>query len=382
MMHRVKLLGAVVGLALVGFGCETEEARGPAPEPSKASGPEKPNGAGLDDRTTGKETAQDSLLSPLESKHLRNLRQLTFAAENAEAYFSADGEKLIFQSSEGVECDQIFIMNRDGSDRHMVSDGAGKTTCSYFFPDGKRVLYATTRFFDADCPAPPDYQKYGYVWPIYKGYDIVVADADGSKVHRLTENESYDAEGTLDTPGERIVFTSDRDGDLEIYSMNADGSNVQRLTHSVGPDGGPFYSPDGTKIVFRAHVPEGAERDRYLELIREHLFVPTQLEICVMNADGSGRHEVTHNGKANFAPFWHPDGKRIIFASNMHDPNGRDFDLYMINEDGTGLERITDDPNFDGFPMFTRDGRYLVFASNRHNRAPHDTNVFIAEWVQ
>ncbi|MEQ8762997.1 MAG: hypothetical protein RL885_03660 [Planctomycetota bacterium] len=322
-----------------------------------------------------------AMLLPDEKKHLRNLRQLTLAGENAEAYFSADGRQIIFQSADGLPCDQIFVINVDGTGRRQISDGQGKTTCSYFLPDGSGVTYSTTRYKSEDCPPPPDYRKYGYVWPIYPGFEIVVADPDGSNLRRLTDNDAYDAEATLSHDGSRIVFTSNRNGDLDIYTMNSDGSNVQQLTDEIGNDGGPFFSPDGTKIVYRARHPEGAEKDEYLQFAEQDLYRPTSLEIYVMNADGSEKRQVTDNGAANFAPFWHPDGQRIIFSSNMHEPDGRDFDLYLINEDGTGLERITFNETFDGFPMFNRDATMLVFSSNRNNASPRDTNVFVAEWV-
>jgi TolB protein len=314
--------------------------------------------------------------------HLANLRKLTHGGENAEAYFSADGKQLIFQAHRpGVtQCDQIFTMGVDGRDVHMVSTGKGRTTCSYFFPSGDRILYSSTHLVDEACPPPPDYSK-GYVWGLYP-YDIFVVKPDGSDLHQLTHEPGYDAEATMSTDGSRIVFTSDRDGDLEIYSMKPDGSDLQRLTHEPGYDGGPFYSADGTKIVYRAYHPDTPEAlADYRALLAEHLIRPTVLEIYVMDADGSNKRQLTHAGAASFAPYFFPDGKRIIFSSNMHDPQGRNFDLYMINIDGTGLQQVTHHPDFDGFPMFSPDGKQLVFASNRGAEQPGFTNVFIADWV-
>jgi len=317
-----------------------------------------------------------------EEVRLTNLRQLTFTGQNAEAYYAFDGSRLIFQTQrEGVPCDQIYTMELDGTDAQMVSTGEGRTTCGYFFPDGESILYASTHLGGVECPPEPGFEM-GYVWPVYDSYDIFTASPDGSGMIRLTSEDGYDAEATIGPDG-RIVFTSVRDGDMEIYSMNGDGSDVQRLTNSPGPDGGPFFSADGSKIVYRGRVIEpGAELDDFRSLLDQGLWRPTALEIFVMDADGGGRRQVTDLGGANFGPFFHPDGERIIFSSNFHDPEGRNFDLFIINEDGTGLERITFNGTFDGFPMFSPDGAHLVFASNRGARVEGDTNVFIADWVE
>ncbi|MEE2963824.1 MAG: hypothetical protein VX427_06690 [Acidobacteriota bacterium] len=317
-----------------------------------------------------------------EEVRLTNLRQLTFTGQNAEAYYAFDGSRLIFQTQrEGVPCDQIYTMELDGTDAQMVSTGEGRTTCGYFFPDGESILYASTHLGGAECPPEPGFEM-GYVWPVYDSYDIFTASPDGSGMSRLTSEDGYDAEATIGPDG-RIVFTSVRDGDMEIYSMNGDGSDVQRLTNSPGPDGGPFFSADGSKIVYRGRVIEpGTELDDFRSLLDRGLWRPTALEIFVMDADGGGRRQVTDLGGANFGPFFHPDGERIIFSSNFHDPEGRNFDLFIINEDGTGLERITFNGTFDGFPMFSPDGAHLVFASNRGARVEGDTNVFIADWVE
>ena len=324
----------------------------------------------------------DALRLP-EEKHLRNIRQLSFGGENAEAYFSADGKKLIFQSTrDGRACDQIYTMNIDGSDVRMVSTGKGRTTCSYFFQNGKRITYSSTHLADAACPPRPDFSK-GYVWAIYPGYDLFSAAPDGSDVKQITKTAGYDAEAVISPNGKKITFTSMRDGDLDIYTMDLNGKNVRRLTNQIGYDGGPFWSYDSQWIVFRAHHPK-TEKDiaDYMGLLKENLIRPTALEIWVMKADGSNKRQITNNGKANFAPYFFPDGKRVIFASNVADPRGRDFDLYSVNIDGTGLERITFSPTFDGFPMFSPDGKKIVFASNRKNKVETDTNVFIADWVE
>jgi Tol biopolymer transport system component len=316
-----------------------------------------------------------------QEKHLRNIKQLTFGGENAEAYFSPDGKKLIFQSTrEGRDCDQIYTMNIDGSDVKMISNGDGRTTCSYFLPDGKRILYSSTHLGGKQCPPRPDFSQ-GYVWAVYDTFDIFTANPDGSDLQRLTTTPGYDAETTINRQG-KLVFTSKRDGDLDIYTMDADGTNVKRLTNELGYDGGPFWSYDGEQIVYRAYHPQSEkEKADYTELLKQNLIRPTVLDIWVMNADGSNKRQVTNLNKASFAPYFFPDGKRVIFASNQADPKGRDFDLYVINVDGTGLERITYNDTFDGFPMFSPDGKKLVFASNRHGAKQGDTNIFIADWV-
>jgi TolB protein len=311
---------------------------------------------------------------------LANVKQLTFGGENAEAYFSFDGRELVFQSTrDGAQCDQIFAMKTDGTGLRRVSSGQGRTTCAYFTPDGSRIVYASTHLGGRECPPRPDFSR-GYVWPVYDSYDIFSVKPDGSDLRRLTSAPGYDAEATIG-PDSRIVFTSVRDGDMEIYSMAGDGSDVRRLTNRRGPDGGPFFSRDGRQIVFRGRsLPPGPELDDYMTLLRDGLWRPTSLEIFVMNADGGGLRQVTRLDGASFAPFFTPDGTRIIFSSNHHNPKGRDFELWLVGVDGTGLERVSWNPSFDGFPMFSPDGSKLVFASNRFQKAAGETNVFIADW--
>ena len=316
--------------------------------------------------------------------HLRNIRQLTFGGQNAEAYFSASGRQLIFQRTPGDSgCDQEFIVNTDGTGLHRISSGKGRTTCGYFFDRDRKIFYASTEHAGAACPPRPDYSK-GYVWALYD-YDIFVADSNGAGTRRLTDNPGYDAEGTLSPDGQTIVFTSLRDGDLDIYTMRVDGTHLQRLTHTLGYDGGPFFSPDGKQIVYRAwHPATAADSADYKGLLAENppLVRPVRMDIWVMNADGSNQHRVTDLGGASFAPYFHPDGKRIIFASNYKNPRSRNFDIYLVNADGSGLEQITTNPEFDAFPMFSPDGHQLVWASNRNGKVQGETNIFIADWVE
>ena len=317
-----------------------------------------------------------------QERRFANIRQLTFGGENAEAYFSSDGSELVFQTTrEGVPCDQIYRMDLDGENMELVSTGDGRTTCGYFYPNDESIVYASTHAGDLECPPPPSFEM-GYVWAVYDTYDIYRVGTDGSDLVQLTDVPGYDAEATIGPDG-RIVFTSVRDGDMEIYSMDGDGGDVRRLTDRQGPDGGPFFSADGSKIVFRGReIPDGEEYDDYKRLLDQGLWRPTSLEIFVMDADGSNLTQVTDLGGASFGPFFHPDGDRIIFSSNWHNPEGRNFDLFMVNIDGTEVEQITFNETFDGFPMFSPDGSQLVFASNRDSAAEGDTNVFIVDWVE
>lgn len=329
--------------------------------------------------------AEDPLpRSPTEihEKRLRNLKQLTFGGQNAEAYFSFDGSTIIFQSTRPpFECDQIFSMNVDGGDVKLLNSGKGRTTCGFFFPDGKRIIYASTHLAGDACPPAPD-RSQGYVWPIYPSYEIFSANLDGSGLKRLTKNHGYDAEATISPDGKKIVFTSMRSGDLDIYTMNASGSGTKRLTNEKGYDGGPFFSWDGKTIVYRAYHPKTKEELKEFEaLLKQNLIKPTRAEIFMMSADGANKRQLTNNGAANWAPFLHPNNRQIIFSSNLHDPERRSFSLYVINVDGSGMERITYGARFDSFPMFSRDGKKLVFASTRNATEPREFNIFIGDWV-
>ena len=318
----------------------------------------------------------------LHEPHLSDIRQLTFGGENAEAYWSNAGDELIMQARSGdMQCDRIYRLKlSDPAHPIQVSDGQGATTCSYFLPGDKEIIYASTELGGAACPPKPD-KSQGYVWAIYPSYDIFKANADGTNKVRLTDTPGYDAEGTICRKDGSILFTSVRDGDLDLYRMDSDGKNVKRLTNTPGYDGGGFFNEDCSKIVWRASRPKGKDLETYKALLQQGLVKPTQLEIYVGNADGSDPVQITYLGAASFAPFFFPGSKRVIFSSNYGDPKGREFDLWAVNIDGTGLERITNAPGFDGFPMFSPDGKSLAFSSNRAT-APgkHDTNVFVAHW--
>lgn len=342
--------------------------------------PEKPSGlSGVGPVIKG--TPDDPLRDPREL-HLRDVKQLTFGGQNAEAYFSDDGTRLIFQSTRPpYSCDQIFIMNMDGSGVHLVSTGKGKTTCGFFYPDGKHILFSSTHLASPECPHRPDYSK-GYVWGVYSAFQIFYATDQGEILRPLTQGPGYNAEATISADGKRIVFTSAREGDLDIYSMNADGSGVQRLTHQLGYDGGPFFSPDGRWIVYRAdHPTEAAEVARYKSLLAQDLVEPLQMDLYVMQPDGSQQQQITRLGGASFAPSFFPDSRRIIFASNYQSPRTSQFDLYAIDRTGDHLERLTFAGGFDAFPIVSPDGKKLVFASNRNGKQPHEINIFVADWI-
>lgn len=325
--------------------------------------------------------------------HLKNIKQLTFGGDNAEAYWSFDNDYLVFQSNNkgwGLNCDQIFMM--EAKPPHVtkggaietpqkISTGLGRTTCAYFMPGDKNLLYASTHLSHKECPPEAERTHGSYVWKLYPEFDIFVADRKGKLLKALTNVPGYDAEATVSPTGDKVVFTSTRSGDPELYTMNLDGSNVQQVTHDLGYDGGAFFTPDGKELVFRASRPKTTEEiAKYKDLLAKDLVEPTAMELFMCNVDGSNLRQITHLGGANWAPFMHPSGKKILFSSNHHSPKGFPFNLFMINTDGTGLEQITFDTAFDSFPMFSPDGKKLVFGSNRNNKGTRDTNVFVAKW--
>ncbi|MDW3650059.1 MAG: hypothetical protein R8P61_23500 [Bacteroidia bacterium] len=354
--------------------------------------PNKQNAADstAEEKTEKAENTEGTLLYP-EEKHLANVRQLTFGGDNAEAYFSYNDEYLVLQrthASEGIECDQIFYGKIPTSaeekfEMNLVSTGTGRTTCAFFLPGDEEIIFASTHKADEACPPTPDSRKIGkYVWPIYSSFELFISDKEGNVKKQLTDNEFYDAEATLSPNGDKVVFTSTRDGDIELYTMDVDGSNVKRITHEPGYDGGAFFSPDGSKLLFRAsRFDNDSLLKEYQDLLAQDLVTPSDMELYICDVDGSNMQKITELGNANWAPYFHPSGEKIIFCSN-HSGGPRTFNLFMINVDGTGLEQITYDEQFDSFPMFSRDGSKLVFASNRNNGGTRETNVFIADWVE
>ncbi len=333
----------------------------------------------------------ETMLHYPQEKHLGNIRQLTFGADNAEGYFSFDDQKLVFQSNSkawGADCDQIYYMDLDEGTQAdvappLLSTGLGRTTCSYFLPGDTTIIYSSTHMGGDACPDEPERGESGaYVWPIYETFDIFVADLNGNVLDTLVSGPGYDAEPTVSPNGDRIVFTSTRSGDLELYTMNIDGTDIVQITDELGYDGGAFFSPDGSQIVFRSSRPKTDEEiAKYKGLLEKGMVEPTNMEIYVCNADGSDLKQVTDLGNANWAPFFHPSGEKIIFSSNHASKRGFPFNLFMINVDGTGLEQITYDSQFDAFAMFSFDGTKLVFASNRVNGGTRATNLFVADWI-
>ncbi len=340
----------------------------------------------------GAATFADTLRYPDES-HLKNVQQLTFGGDNAEAYWSYDGKWIVFQRTnprEGINCDQIFIGKipakpGDKFEYRKLSSGKGRTTCPFFTKDGKHIIYASTQLAGDACPPVPDRSKYGnkYIWPLYDSYDIFMSDLNGKIVKQLTHSKGYDAEATLSPDGKKMIYTSDKDGDIDLYIMDLETGAEKKVTNTIGYDGGAWFSPDGTKIIWRASRPKNKdEAKEYMDLLKEGLVAPTNMEVFVANVDGSNVRQVTTYGQANWAPAFMPDSKRIIFASNHEYPRGFPFNLYTINEDGTHLQKISRDKGFDAFPMFSPNGKKIVFCSNRYNGGGRDTNVFIADWVE
>ena len=331
----------------------------------------------------------DPLIFP-EEVHFKSIRQITFGGDNAEAYWSFNDQQLVFQSNNkawGVECDQMFLMNVNETFSKkvppMISTGKGRTTCAYFLPDNKHYVYGSTHLGGEECPPAPLRKNGRYVWPIYDSYDIFVSDLEGNIVNQLTNEKGYDAEATVSPKGDKIVFTSTRSGDLELYTMNIDGTDVKQITDELGYDGGAFFSPDGTKLIFRSSRPKSEKEIKaYKDLLAQGLVEPTEMELYICNSDGSDLRKLTDLGNANWSPFFHPSGEKILFSSNFEAERGFPFNLYMIDLDGKNLKRITHGETFDAFPVFSNDGKWLAFSSNRNNGGGRDTNLFIAEWQE
>ncbi len=333
---------------------------------------------------------KETLLYEGEEKHLSNVRQLTFGGDNAEAYFSFDGSKITYQmrnKEKGMDCDQIYYFDLANSNTKdvaptLISTGNGRTTCSYFLPGDSLVLYASTHLGNKNCPKDPDRRADGkYVWAIYSDFDIFITDLKGNIKNQLTNTPGYDAEATISPDGKKIVFTSIRSGDLELYTMDVNGKNVKQVTSQLGYDGGAFFSPDSKHLIFRSSRPTTAEEIKeYNDLLKEGLVMPTKMSLYTCDIDGKNLRKITDLPNASWAPFFHPSGKKVIFATNYKATRGLPFNLVMVDLDGTNMEQITYDTMFDAFPMFSPDGKKIIFSSNRNNNGSRDTNLFIADW--
>lgn len=364
------------------YSCKDETKNNPSEILSNTSQEVKTNRIAFLDIET-----KDTLIYP-EELHFKNIRQVTFGGDNAEAYWSFDDKQLVFQSNNeewGVACDQMFLMNATdiykGTQPPMISTGKGRTTCAYFLPNNTHYVYGSTHLVDENCPEVPLRKNGNYVWPVYDSFDIFVADLEGNITAQLTTEPGYDAEATVSPKGDKIVFTSTRSGDLELWTMNIDGSDKKQITDELGYDGGAFFSPDGTKLIFRSSRPKTeAEIKKYKDLLADGLVEPTDMELYICDADGSNLKQLTNLGNANWSPFFHPSGNKILFSSNHEAVRGFPFNLYLIDIDGKNLERVTHGETFDAFPVFSNDGKYLAFSSNRNNGGGRDTNLFIAEW--
>jgi TolB protein len=316
-----------------------------------------------------------------QTSHLADVHQLTHGGQNAEAYWAPDGKRLIFQTTRPpYDCDQIFVMNADGSDQHLVSTGKGRTTCAYFLKDNKHIVYASTHLAADACPTPPDRSK-GYVWGVFAGYDIFLATDDGKIEKRLTDTPGYDAVATINWKTGKIVYTSLASGDLDLWTMDPDGSHKKQLTKTPGYDGGPVFSRDGKQIAWRAHYPKSQQdMATYKALLADNLTAPMKMELMVSDANGANAHAITNFGCASFAPTFTPDGKKILFSSNKQDCDSRHFELYLINVDGTGLEQVTHAGGFTSFPEFSPDGKTLVYCSDQDAKERYEFNIFTAVW--
>ena len=375
---------AAASLILFVIGCKTDKKKQPALEAKEkdtleAASPER----------ISLMAGSDTLIYEGET-YFKSIRQITFGGDNAEAYWNWDDTQLVFQSNYdewGLECDQMFLMDV-GEDFKtgkppMISTGMGRTTCAYFLPDNKHFVYGSTHLADKECPEVPLRKNGKYVWPVYDSFDIFVSDLEGNITAQLTDEPGYDAEATVSPKGDKIVFTSDRSGDLELYTMNLDGSDVTQITDELGYDGGAFFSPDGSQLIFRASRPQTElEIKKYTGLLEEGLVEPTEMELFICDADGTNMRQLTFLGNANWSPFFHPSGNKILFSSNFESDGGFPFNLYLIDTDGKNLTRVTHGETFDAFPVFSNDGKYLAFSSNRNNGGTRDTNLFIAEWQE
>lgn len=306
----------------------------------------------------------------IEGRFLANVRQVTRDCEKAgEGYFSPDGKTIVYQAvRDGYPFYQIFTQPLAGGDAKRISTGRGRTTCAYFSPDGRRILFASSHLdpllseTEAQGRKEAEEERQAqrprrYSWVFDKYTDMFEADHDGNLLRQLTWDLGYDAEGAYSRDGKQIAFCSDRDGDPDIYVMNADGTNVRQLTNARGYDGGPFISPNGQWVVFRS--------DRK----KDH-----QLQLYVIGLDGKNETPLTDNDGVNWGPYWHPLQPFIIWSGADHSvPNVRpNYDLWLLRYavDGTTFRvektwRVTDFAGADVLPVFSPDGKQLMWTSTR-----------------
>jgi Tol biopolymer transport system component len=315
----------------------------------------------------------------LESQHLKAIRQVTYGLARAgEGYFSPDGRSIIFQavphfpasiyhrSKPDEDGYQIFLAElNENAAAKLVSTGKGRCTCSFFHPNGKSILFASTHLSpsdEAERPKGPAYSRTArYRWEFPESMDIFAADLDGHGLVRLTDAPGYDAEGSYSPDGSQIVFTSFRDGDAEIYIMNADGTNARRITRAKGYDGGPFFSPDGKRIIYRSD-----RRNNDL------------LQIYINNPEGTAERALTSNEFVNWGPFWHPDCRHIVYATSKHGHSN--YEIYLMDVDTGREERITYHEGFDGLPVFNPDGKRLMWTSSGRTD-DRKSQLFIADFA-
>ena len=306
--------------------------------------------------------------SELEQKCLTNIRQLTFPdmgfEKAGEGYFSPDNKTILFQAiPKGEEYYQIFSMNLDEGIPRKISPGKSACTCAYFRPDGKKVIFASSH------TAPPNAtvatqkattNNSNYKWDLTPHMNIYEANPDGSELTALTTGPAYHAECAYSSDGSQIVYASNEDGSMNIYTMKSNGSDVRQITHSTYCyNGGPFFSPDGQRIIFRA------DRDE-----------PDYLQIYVINVDGSNEMQLTLNKSVNWAPYWHPNGKVIAFTTSLH--GHRHYEIYLMNIETGIFYRLTHNETFDGLPVFSNEGNQLLWTSKRG--LDNTCQIFIADF--
>jgi Tol biopolymer transport system component len=312
--------------------------------------------------------------------HLTKVTQLTFTGENTQASFSPDNKNIIFQSTRNrLRCDAIFRMHSDGSDISQISSGKGIASSAVISPDNNSIIYSSTQKVDYQCPSKPEYSK-AYSWLLYSSYDLFKDELTGGSDERIIKSSSYDGGAVYSPKGDKIIFSSGRTGDLELYIANSDGNNVKQLTNIDGYDGDAVFSRDGKYIVWRASRPKGNDLHDYRYQLSQGIIKEGKFEIFMMKLAGGKPIQLTNNGATNFSPSFDPNSNNIIFSSNMSQKDGRNYDIYTLNLKTRKLERITYYSGFDGYPVFSSDGKKLLFTSSRNFRYKAEKNIFIVNW--